>query len=184
MNAPIGAPRSALRESRRPGAPSPPPTTLPPSRFPLPGTATATAFRGPASPSFARAEEAVRTHNTHASLRTAPSLPASVLRLRPPASLLTLSARHFSPVAPTTSLFSPSTSPSSATLPVPMLPPFFVLPPLLPCKSLVQQRQHLGHVEPDVLQIEVVLPLALHLEQVVELEIQLEQASRSALGRR
>lgn len=45
------------------------------------------------------------------------------------------------------------------------------LPALLPGKALVQQREDLGHVEQDVLEVEGFLVVLLHFEQVVELKI-------------
>lgn len=52
-----------------------------------------------------------------------------------------------------------------------------ILPPLLPREPLVEQREYLGYVELHVLKIEVVLVVLLHLQQIVKLEIQLEQAT-------
>ncbi len=49
------------------------------------------------------------------------------------------------------------------------------LPPFLPRKALVEQCQDLGNVELDVFQIQVVLVVLLHLQEVVELEIELEE---------
>ena len=49
------------------------------------------------------------------------------------------------------------------------------LPALLPCEAFVQQCQHLGDVELDVFEIQIVLVILLHLEQVVELQIELEE---------
>lgn len=51
------------------------------------------------------------------------------------------------------------------------------LPPLLPGKALVEQRKDLGDVELDIFQVKVVLVVLLHLEQIVELEVELEQAT-------
>jgi hypothetical protein len=48
---------------------------------------------------------------------------------------------------------------------------------LLSGKPLVQQRQHLGHVELDVFQVEIFLVVLLHLQQIVQFEIQLQQSS-------
>lgn len=46
-------------------------------------------------------------------------------------------------------------------------------PTALACKSLVEQGKHLGHVELDVLEIEVFLVVLLHFEQIVELQVEL-----------
>ncbi len=51
------------------------------------------------------------------------------------------------------------------------------LPSLLPSKSLVKKREHLGNVELDIFQVQVVLVVLLHLQKIVELEIQLEEAT-------
>lgn len=48
------------------------------------------------------------------------------------------------------------------------------LPPLLSCKSFVEERKHLGHIELDVLQIKVFEVVFLHLQEIVKLEIKLE----------
>ena len=45
------------------------------------------------------------------------------------------------------------------------------LPALFAGKALVEQGEHLGHVELHVLKVEVFLVVLLHLEKVVELEI-------------
>lgn len=55
-----------------------------------------------------------------------------------------------------------------------------VLPPLLAGESLVEKGEHLGHVELDVFEVELVLVVLLHLEQVVELEVQLQEPAVSA----
>ena len=47
------------------------------------------------------------------------------------------------------------------------------LPPLLPREPLVKQREDLGDVELHVLQVQIVLVVLLHLEQVVEFEVEL-----------
>lgn len=47
------------------------------------------------------------------------------------------------------------------------------LPALLAREALVQQREHFGHVELHVFQVQLLLSVFLHLEQVVELEIEL-----------
>lgn len=51
------------------------------------------------------------------------------------------------------------------------------LPPLLSREALVEQSEHLGHVELDVFKVELVLAVLLHLEQVVELEVEFEEAA-------
>lgn len=51
------------------------------------------------------------------------------------------------------------------------------LPPLLAGKALVEQREHLGNVELDVFQVEVVLAVFLHLEEVVQLEVEFEETA-------
>ena len=54
------------------------------------------------------------------------------------------------------------------------------LPALLPSEALVEQSQDLGNVELDVFQVKFVLVILLHLEQVIQLQIQLKKASVSA----
>jgi hypothetical protein len=56
-----------------------------------------------------------------------------------------------------------------------------VLPALFARKPLVQQHKHLANVELHVLEIQIFLVIFLHLEQVVELEIELQQAAIPAL---
>lgn len=51
------------------------------------------------------------------------------------------------------------------------------LPPLLSRKSLVQQSENLGDVELHVFEIQVILSILLHLEQVIQLKIQLEETT-------
>ena len=46
------------------------------------------------------------------------------------------------------------------------------LPSFLSRKALIEERQNLGNVELYVFEIEVLLVIFLHLEQVVELEVQ------------
>ena len=48
------------------------------------------------------------------------------------------------------------------------------LPSFLPGKSLVQQCQDLGYIELHVFEIEVFLIVFLHLQQVIELQIEFE----------
>lgn len=48
------------------------------------------------------------------------------------------------------------------------------LPSLLPGKTLVEKGQDFGHVELDVFEVEFVLVVFLHLEQVVKFEVQLQ----------
>ena len=45
------------------------------------------------------------------------------------------------------------------------------LPPLLPRKPLVQQRQDLWNIELDIFKIKRFLAVLLHLKQVIELEV-------------
>lgn len=54
------------------------------------------------------------------------------------------------------------------------------LPPLLPGKPFVQQYKDFRHVELDVFQVQVFLIVLLHLEQVVELEVQLKKPAVAA----
>lgn len=56
-----------------------------------------------------------------------------------------------------------------------------VLPALLASEALIQEHEHLGNVELDVLQIQVFLVVLLHLQQIVQLQVQLEQAAVAAL---
>lgn len=51
----------------------------------------------------------------------------------------------------------------------------FSLPSLLSCESFVQKREHLGHIELHILQVEIFLVVFLHLQQVVKLEVELEK---------
>ncbi len=48
------------------------------------------------------------------------------------------------------------------------------LPPFFPCKPLIEQRKDLGNVEMDIFQIQGLLVILLHFQQIVKLEIQLE----------
>lgn len=50
-------------------------------------------------------------------------------------------------------------------------------PALLSGKALVEQGQDLGDVELNVFQVQVVQVVLLHLQQVVELQIKLQEAS-------
>jgi hypothetical protein len=54
------------------------------------------------------------------------------------------------------------------------------LPPLLPSKSLVEQRKDFGDVKLNVFEIQLVLVILLHLKQIIELEVEFEQSSVSA----
>ncbi len=105
-------------------------------------------------------------------------LPLIITPLLPPSTLLITTLLNprlpqiDSPL-PTT----PIALPNPTTYPDPTPTTKGTLPPLLPRKPLVKQRQHLGHVELHVLEVEVVLVVLLHLEQVVQLEVQLEQAA-------
>ena len=56
------------------------------------------------------------------------------------------------------------------------------LPAFLAGEALVEEVQDLGHVELDVLEVEVLLVILLHLEQVVELEIEFEEPSVATCG--
>jgi hypothetical protein len=51
------------------------------------------------------------------------------------------------------------------------------LPSLLSCEALVEEDEDFRDIELDVLEIKVFLVVLLHLEQIVELEIQLQQSS-------
>ena len=55
------------------------------------------------------------------------------------------------------------------------------LPTLLPCESFVQQRQHLGDVELDILEIEILEVILLHLQQVIEFQVQLQEPPSTTL---
>lgn len=48
-------------------------------------------------------------------------------------------------------------------------------PPLLPSKSLVEQCKNFGNIELNVFQVQFVLVVLLHLEQVVKLEVEFQQ---------
>jgi len=63
--------------------------------------------------------------------------------------------------------------------PCPPLKLFTSSPSLLSCEPLVEQGEDFRDVESDVLKIQVLLSLLLHLKQIVELEIELEKASTS-----
>lgn len=56
----------------------------------------------------------------------------------------------------------------------------FDLPPLLSCEPLVQESEDFWYVELNILKIKIVLVVLLHLEQVVEFEIEFEQSAISA----
>lgn len=56
-----------------------------------------------------------------------------------------------------------------------------VLPSLFAREALVEKNKHFRDVELDVLEVKVFLVVLLHFEQIVELEIQLEQAPVAAL---
>ena len=53
-------------------------------------------------------------------------------------------------------------------------------PLLFPRKSLVEKGENLGDVELNVFEIKIFLVVSLHLEQIIELEIKLEQSTVSA----
>lgn len=54
------------------------------------------------------------------------------------------------------------------------------LPSLLSCEALVQEDEHLAHVELYVFEIKVLLVVLLHFEQVVQLEVQFEKTPVAA----
>lgn len=54
------------------------------------------------------------------------------------------------------------------------------LPPLLSCKSLVQKGKHFGDVELDIFEIKLILVVLLHLQQIVQLKIELQESSVAA----
>ena len=54
------------------------------------------------------------------------------------------------------------------------------LPALLSSEALVEQSQHLWHVELDVFKVQVILVVLLHLKQVIQLEVQFEQTPVAA----
>ena len=51
------------------------------------------------------------------------------------------------------------------------------LPASLPCKLLVEMDEQLRHIELHVLEIEILLAVFLHLEQVVELQVKFQQSA-------
>ena len=53
-------------------------------------------------------------------------------------------------------------------------------PPLFPRESLVEQCQDLGDVELHILKIQGFLIILLHLQKVVELQIELQEATISS----
>lgn len=55
-----------------------------------------------------------------------------------------------------------------------------LLPPLLSSEPLVEQGQDLGDVELDIFEIEGLLVVLLHFEQIIELEVEFEQPSIAA----
>jgi hypothetical protein len=54
------------------------------------------------------------------------------------------------------------------------------LPSLLPREALIQQHQHLTDIKLDILEIQILLVVFLHLQQIIKLEIKLEQAAIAA----
>lgn len=56
-------------------------------------------------------------------------------------------------------------------------PPLSRLPPLFSSKPLVQQSEHLGNIELNVFEIELILVVLLHLEQVIQLKVKLQKTS-------
>lgn len=54
-------------------------------------------------------------------------------------------------------------------------------PASLSRETLVEQREDFRHIELDVLQVQVFLALLLHLEQIVEFQIQLQKTPVTAL---
>lgn len=55
-----------------------------------------------------------------------------------------------------------------------------ILPTLLSRKTSVEQPQYFRNVELDVFEIEIFLVVFLHLEQVVQLQIQFQEAAASS----
>lgn len=51
---------------------------------------------------------------------------------------------------------------------------------LLPRKPLVEQYKHFGNVKLHIFQVEVVLAILLHFQQIVQLEIQFQKTPRTA----
>lgn len=51
---------------------------------------------------------------------------------------------------------------------------------LLPCEAFVEQGEYFRNIKLDVFEIEIVLPVLLHLQQVIKLEIQLQQATSTS----
>lgn len=49
------------------------------------------------------------------------------------------------------------------------------LPALLTREAFVQKRKHLGDIELNIFQVKVFQAVLLHLEQIVEFEVQLQQ---------
>lgn len=52
-----------------------------------------------------------------------------------------------------------------------------VSPTLFASKAFVEERQYFGYVELDILKIQFILIVFLHLEQIIEFEIELQQTS-------
>lgn len=53
------------------------------------------------------------------------------------------------------------------------------LPPLLSCKSFVQECQNLGDVELNILKVKILEIVFLHLQEIIELQIKFQQATGS-----
>ena len=55
------------------------------------------------------------------------------------------------------------------------------LPSLLPCESLVEKDQDFGHVELYVFQVEIFLIVLLHLEKIVQFQVEFEKTAITSL---
>lgn len=53
----------------------------------------------------------------------------------------------------------------------------YYLPALLPSEPLVQKGKNFRYVELDILEVQLVLSVLLHFQEIVELEIELQKAS-------
>jgi hypothetical protein len=51
------------------------------------------------------------------------------------------------------------------------------LPALLARETLIQESKHLGNIELNVLEIELVLVVFLHLEEIIKLKIKFEETA-------
>ena len=54
------------------------------------------------------------------------------------------------------------------------------LPSFLSGEALVEQSQDLGYIELDIFEVEVLLIVLLHFQQVIELQVEFEEAPISA----